>query len=186
MKHKNTHSVKKKGEQSLHKISKPVIRKKSAEGKTPRGIITSYGKYSLVEIDFKRITPNNGHLRVSGVFDHIPDSPSSPVPSVSGSCWERPELKETDSLVETSYSQPIETLQCETSVKNTKDVTTSIGIDVTTKELFLITKAFQISTQIQVQYRYTELQVSQRGSLHLHLEMELFHLSHTQPVTLIV
>ena len=59
------------------------------------------------------------------------------MPSVSGSCWERSELKETDSLVETSDSQPIETLQCETSVKNTKDVTTSIGIDVTTKDFIL-------------------------------------------------
>ena len=129
---KHKQPVHKKGEQSLHKISKPAIRKKSAEGKTPRGIITSYGTYILVEIDFKRIAPNNGHLRVNGVFEHIPESPASPVPSVSGRCWERSETKETDSLVEIPDIK-----LTETSAKNTTDATTSIGIDVTTKDFIL-------------------------------------------------
>ena len=121
----------------LHKTLKHgKQRKKVDSSKTPRGIVTSYGPYKLVLIDYTPPTPDNSSLRIEGFFEHSAQSPASPLPSTS-SCWEE-KSKKVDPLL------AIPTPQHNTKVSEGKKVEDdtqihkpAIGIDITTSDFIM-------------------------------------------------
>ena len=114
---------------SIKRPSREKIRKTYSDtSKTPRGIVTSYGEYFLVPIDFKQPKPDNECFRMNGIFDYR--SPTSPQ-----------HKKEEDNRGHID--------KAEASLVATSD---DLGIDITTKDLILNNISFPGHEQ---EFRYS-------------------------------
>ena len=129
--------LKKHGHPCLHKTLKHGKQKKTTNSfKTPRGIVTSYGPYKLVLIDYTPPIPDNECYRIEEFFDYSAESPASPLPSTSSCCWDK--SKNVDTLL--AIPTPQDTIE-ESEGKSVKDNAQThkpaIGIDITTSDFIM-------------------------------------------------